>query len=70
MNLAANIAAFVTYLMNGKIFFVLGITAAVFSIAGHYIGAELVLKNGHKVIRPIILVVLALLFIKVIVEGS
>jgi uncharacterized membrane protein YfcA len=70
VNLASNIAALVTYFLNGKIFFILGLTAAVFSIAGHYIGAELVLKNGHKVIRPIILIVLALLFIKVIVEGS
>jgi uncharacterized membrane protein YfcA len=69
VNLASNVAALVTFLINGKIFFILGITAAVFSIAGHYIGAGLVIKNGHKVIRPIILVVLALLFIKVIVEG-
>ena len=44
----------------------LGLTASVFSIAGHYAGAGMVLKNGTKVIRPIILVVLALLFIKII----
>jgi uncharacterized membrane protein YfcA len=68
VNLASNIAALVTYLINGKIIFVLGITAAVFSIAGNYIGSGLVLKNGNKVIRPIILIVLALLFIKVITE--
>jgi uncharacterized membrane protein YfcA len=66
VNLASNVAALVTFLINGKIIFLLGITAAVFSIAGHYIGAGLVIKNGHKVIRPIILVVLVLLFIKVI----
>ncbi|HWT74495.1 MAG TPA: TSUP family transporter [Mobilitalea sp.] len=66
VNLSSNIAALVTFLLNGKIIFLLGITAAVFSIAGHYIGAGLVIKNGHKVIRPIILFVLLLLFIKVI----
>ena len=70
VNLASNVAALVTYLINGKIFFIRGITAAVFSIAGHYIGSGLVIKNGHKVIRPIILIVLALLFIKVIVDRS
>lgn len=70
VNLASNIAALVTFFINGKIFFALGITAAVFSIAGHYIGSGLVIKNGHKVIRPIILVVLALLFIKVIAGES
>ena len=68
VNLASNIAAFVTYLINGKIILILGITAAVFGIAGNYIGSGLVIKNGQKVIRPIILIVLALLFIKVIVE--
>lgn len=66
VNLASNVAALVTFLINGKIVFLLGITAALFSIAGHYIGSGLVIKNGKKVIRPIIVVVLGLLFIKVI----
>jgi uncharacterized membrane protein YfcA len=66
VNLASNVAALVTFIINGKIIFLLGAVAAVFSIAGHYIGAGLVIKNGQKVIRPIILVVLALLFIKVL----
>ncbi len=66
VNLASNIAALVTFFINGKIYLLLGLTAAVFSIAGHYIGAGLVIKSGHKVIRPIILIVLVLLFVKVI----
>lgn len=66
VNLSSNIAAMVTFLFNGKIIFILGLTAALFSIAGSYIGSGLVLKNGFKVIRPIILVVISLLFIKVI----
>lgn len=66
VNLASNVAALVTFLISDKIIFLLGITAAIFSIAGHYIGAGLVIKNGIKIIRPIILVVLALLFIKII----
>lgn len=39
-----------------------------FSIAGHYTGAGMVLKNGSKIIRPIILVVLMLLFIKIVTD--
>ncbi|HWT26987.1 MAG TPA: TSUP family transporter [Mobilitalea sp.] len=66
VNLSSNIAALATFIINGKIVFLLGIAAAVFSIAGHYIGAGMVMKNGQKVIKPIILTVLALLFIKVI----
>jgi uncharacterized membrane protein YfcA len=68
VNLASNIAALVTFLMNGKIIFLLGITAAVFGIAGNYIGSGLVMKNGQKIIRPIIMIVLTLLFVKVIID--
>ncbi len=66
VNLASNISALVTFILHGKIIFLLGITAAVFSIAGHYIGAGLVIKNGYKIVRPVILVVLGLLLLKVI----
>ncbi|MGB8455782.1 MAG: TSUP family transporter [Anaerocolumna sp.] len=66
VNLSSNIAALVTFILGGKILFLLGITAAVFSFAGNYIGSGLVLKNGHKIIRPIILTVITLLFIKII----
>ena len=52
--------------MSGQVILPLGLAAAVFSIAGHYTGAGMVLKNGTKIIRPIILVVLALLFIKIV----
>ena len=42
----------------------LGLTAGIFGIAGHYIGAGLVLQNGTKIVRPIIGAVLAVLFVK------
>lgn len=65
-NLASNVAALVTFIINGKVYFVLGIAAAVFSVLGHYIGSGLVIKNGSKIVRPIIVVVLILLFVKVV----
>lgn len=68
VNLASNIAALTTFLINGKVIFLLGMTAALFSIAGNYIGSGLVVKNGYKIVRPIILVVLVLLFLKIILE--
>lgn len=65
-NLSSNIAAVVVFLMNDTIILPLGLAAAVFSVAGHYIGSGMVMKNGSKIVRPIILVVLVLLFIKVL----
>ena len=64
VNLASNSAAFVTFAVSGEVIWLLGITAGLFGIAGHYIGAGLVLKNGTKIVRPIIGVVLSVLFIK------
>lgn len=66
VNLASNMAALATFLLHGKIIFPLGLAASVFSIAGHYLGSGMVMKNGTKIVRPIILAVLALLFIKII----
>ena len=68
VNLASNTASFVVFMVNGKVLFTLGLTAALFSIAGSYIGAGLVIKRGSNIVRPIILVVLALLFVKIIYE--
>ena len=65
-NLSSNVAALTVFLLSGKIVIMLGIAASVFSIAGHYTGAGMVMKNGSRIIRPIILIVLALLFIKII----
>ena len=43
---------------------VLGALAGCFGITGHYIGSGLVMKNGGRIVRPIILTVLAILFVK------
>lgn len=66
INLSSNIAALITFLLNGKVFLPLGLAAGVFCIAGNYIGSGLVVKNGHKIVRPVVLAVLLILFVKII----
>ena len=66
INLSSNIAALVTFLINGKVLLPLGITAGVFCIAGHYIGSGMVVKSGQKVVRPVVLAVLLCLFMKIV----
>lgn len=68
VNLASNLGALLTSLLAGKVLLPIGLIAGVFSIAGHYIGAGLTIKNGSKIVRPVIFVVLALLAVKVVVE--
>ena len=68
VNLASNIGALATSLMAGKVLIPLGLLAAVFSITGQYLGAGLALKNGSKIVRPVIMIVLLLLGGKIILE--
>ena len=68
VNLASNIGALFTSLLSGKVFIVLGLIGAVASTAGHYIGSGLAIKDGSKIVRPVVLVVLLLLAVKVITE--
>lgn len=68
INLASNLSALAAFLIGGKVVLTLGLAASVFSIAGHYTGSSMVMKNGTKIVKPIILVVLALLFLKVICD--
>ena len=51
--------------MAGKVFIGVGLISAVASIAGHYIGAGLAIKNGSKIVRPTVIIVLILLTLKV-----
>ncbi|MDO4556723.1 MAG: TSUP family transporter [Lachnospiraceae bacterium] len=68
INLTSNISALIAFLFHGQVYIVLGLVASFFSIAGHYTGSGMVLKNGMKIVRPIILVVLCLLFLKIVTE--
>ena len=66
INLASNVSSLVVFLISGNVLFPLSAVAAVASIAGHYVGSGLVLKNGQRLVRPIIIGVLVLLLIKVL----
>lgn len=64
VNFSSGMAALVTFAAAGEVNWALGLSAGVFGIAGHYIGSGLVMKNGSRIVRPIIALVLLLLFIK------
>ncbi len=68
INLSTNIAALVTYLINGKVYLVLGLVAGVFGIAGNWLGANSFAKSGSRIVKPLIGVVLAVFFVRVLRE--
>jgi len=66
VNLASNVAAIITFLFGRAVVFALGVPAAVGGILGNWLGSGLAIKNGARVIKPMFVAVLTLLFGKVL----
>ena len=69
INLTINITSLVVFLLNGTVLLPLGLAGAVCNMLGNYLGAGLVMSKGSRIVRPLILLVLALLLVKLITEG-
>ena len=66
INVTTNITSMAVFLIGGQVILPLGIAAAALNMLGNYIGSSLAIKNGAKITRPVIIIVLVLLFINVI----
>jgi hypothetical protein len=65
INLASNLGSLAVQLKTGYVFLGVGLTASLASIAGHYLGSGLAIKNGSRIVRPTVIFVLILLTVKV-----
>ena len=68
INLASNLGSLGAALLAGTVVLGVGLVSAVASILGHYLGAGLAIKNGSKIVRPTVILVLMLLLVKVLSE--
>ena len=68
INLASNLSSLAIFLRGGQVVITLGLAAAACNMLGNYLGSGLVLSRGSRVVRPVILCVLALLLIKLLTE--
>ncbi|MGI6118519.1 MAG: sulfite exporter TauE/SafE family protein [Bilifractor sp.] len=66
VNMTTNWTALVIFLFNGKVILPLGAAAAVCNIAGNYVGSGLVMEKGASIVRPVMLAVLVLLFLRMV----
>ena len=66
INLTTNITSLTIFLMSGQVVVLLGLAAAACNMAGNYVGAGLALTKGSKITRPVIVLVLGLLFLKIL----
>ena len=67
INLTSNVTSMAVFLLNGQVVFWLGLAGAVCNMAGNYLGSGLAMSRGSKIVRPVILAVLALLFLKILI---
>ncbi len=68
VNLTSNIAALISLLMSGNVLVALALPAAACGMVGNWLGATWCIKRGAKGIRTMLLVVLALLLAKMVVD--
>ena len=68
INLTTNLTSLAVYLLNGKVILLLGFVAGLCGVAGNYIGVTFFMNKGGKAVKPIMLTVLVLFFIRILTE--
>ena len=68
VNLASNVAALVSLIATGDVLFLLGLPAGLCAMAGAALGSRLTIRRGAKVVRIVMLSVLALLLAKMLAD--
>lgn len=68
INFSTNISALAVFLVNGQVLLPLGITAGLFNIAGNYLGANKFTSGGTKIVKPVMILVIVIFFVKVLNE--
>lgn len=64
LNLSSNIMALSLFLLNGKVYFVIGIPMGISMMLGAKVGATMAIEKGAKFIKPVFVVMSLLLIIK------
>ena len=68
INLTTNLTALTVFLYHGAVLIPLGLVAGVCNMAGNYLGSRCFFSKGAAFVKPLILVVLLIFFIKIISE--
>lgn len=64
-NFLSNLSAMGVFILNGKILYAVAIPIAIASMAGNYLGSQMAIKKGDRLIRVCLALVLALLMANV-----
>ncbi len=64
----ASLSSVVAYASSGAVIWPLAVPCTLFNIVGSYLGASLAIRKGSRIIRPIMICVVALLLIKLLMD--
>lgn len=69
LNLVSNLGALGAFIWAGRLDWKIGLSMSLLSVAGHWVGSHLGVKKGAAVIRPVVALVCAGLFAKVLFDA-
>jgi len=64
--IVSNYTALASYILSGRVIYAIGIPCAICNLLGNYIGAGFAIKNGAKIIRPVMICVVTVLILKIL----
>lgn len=69
LNLVSNVAALGAFMWAGRLHWQVGLAMSLLSVAGHWVGSHLGVRRGAALIRPVVALVCAGLFAKVLFDA-
>ena len=68
INLATNIGALASFIIAGKVIYLIAIPLALSNMIGNYLGSSIVLEKGEKIIKMFLMIVLGMLMATLILK--
>ncbi|MDE1465544.1 TSUP family transporter [Spartinivicinus poritis] len=68
LNWASNIASLLFFILGGQVVWAVGLVMAAGQVVGAYCGSHLVLKQGSKIIRPLLVIICVVMSVKLLMD--
>ena len=69
INFTTSATSLLVYMLSGNVLYTLALPSMIANMAGSYLGTGLAIKNGSRITKPVIVIVLILLAVKVVTEN-
>lgn len=70
LNFTSNVASLLIFAFSGKIIWMVGLTMGVAQVIGAQLGSKLAMKQGAKIIRPLLVIVCCAMAVKLLLDPN